>query len=50
MLSLGKKLDNPQFVERAKPDVVREARERVEELQGRRVKIDATLRELGGLG
>jgi valyl-tRNA synthetase len=49
LLSLGKKLENPQFVERAKADVVREARERVQELQGRRVKIDATLRELRGL-
>ena len=49
LLSLGRKLDNPQFVERAKADVVREARERVQELQGRRVKIDATLRELRGL-
>ena len=49
LLSLGKKLDNPQFVDRAKPEVVREARERVQELQGRRVKIDATLRELRSL-
>jgi valyl-tRNA synthetase len=47
--SLGKKLDNPQFVDRAKPEVVREARERVQELSGRREKIDATLRELRGL-
>ena len=49
LLALGKKLDNPQFVERAKAEVVREARERVQELQGRRVKIDATLRDLRGL-
>jgi valyl-tRNA synthetase len=49
LLSLGAKLDNPQFVERAKADVVREARARVQELEGRRVKIDATLRELRGL-
>jgi valyl-tRNA synthetase len=49
LLSLGKKLDNPQFVDRAKPEVVREARERVDELKGRRVKIDATLEELRGL-
>ena len=47
--SLAKKLENPQFVDRAKPEVVREARERVQELQDRRVKIDATLRELRGL-
>jgi valyl-tRNA synthetase len=49
LLSLGRKLENPQFVERAKADVVREARERVQELHGRRAKIDATLRELRGL-
>jgi valyl-tRNA synthetase len=49
LVSLGKKLDNPQFVERAKADVVREARARVQELEGRRVKIDATLRELRSL-
>ena len=48
--SLGRKLDNPQFVDRAKPEVVREARDRVRELQGRREKIDATLRELRNLG
>lgn len=47
--SLAKKLDNPQFVDRAKPEVVREARARVQELAERRVKIDATLRELRGL-
>jgi valyl-tRNA synthetase len=47
--SLARKLDNPQFVDRAKPEVVREARERVQELQGRRGKIDDTLRELRGL-
>ena len=47
--SLAKKLDNPQFVDRAKPDVVREARERVLDLTGRRAKIDATLRELAAV-
>jgi valyl-tRNA synthetase len=49
LLTLGRKLENPQFVERAKPEVVREAKERVEELNVRRVKIDATLRDLRGL-
>jgi valyl-tRNA synthetase len=49
LTSLAKKLDNPQFVDRAKPEVVREARERVAELGGRRGKIEATLRELSGL-
>jgi valyl-tRNA synthetase len=49
LATLAKKLDNPNFVERAKPEVVKEARDRVAELEGRRAKIDATLRELGGL-
>jgi valyl-tRNA synthetase len=49
LASLAKKLENPQFVDRAKPEVVKEARDRVAELEGRRVKIDATLRELRGL-
>ena len=49
LASLSKKLDNPQFVERAKPEVVKEARDRVGELEGRRTKVDATLRELRGL-
>ena len=49
LATLAKKLDNPSFVERAKPEVVKEARDRVQELEGRRVKIDDTLRELGNL-
>jgi valyl-tRNA synthetase len=49
MQSLARKLDNPQFVERAKPEVVKEARDRVAELEGRGAKIDDTLRELGSL-
>ena len=44
---LRRKLDNPQFVERAKPEVVAQNRERVTELDVRRQKVDATLRELG---
>ncbi|HUG52092.1 MAG TPA: valine--tRNA ligase [Vicinamibacteria bacterium] len=47
--SLGGKLANPQFVERAKPEVVAQARQRVEELQARRDKVTETLGELGRL-
>jgi valyl-tRNA synthetase len=47
--ALARKLDNPQFVERAKPEVVKETRDRVQELEGRRAKVDSTLRELRGL-
>jgi len=47
MGSLGKKLENPQFVERAKPEVVAQARQRVVELEERRAKVKATLDELG---
>ena len=49
LASLAKKLDNPSFVERAKPEVVKEARDRVQELEGRRAKIGDTLRELRSL-
>jgi valyl-tRNA synthetase len=45
---LRRKLDNPQFVERAKPAVVTESRERVAELEARRVKLDGTLADLRG--
>jgi valyl-tRNA synthetase len=48
--SLEKKLGNASFVERAKPEVVAESRARVRELEERRGKIDATLRELGAGG
>ena len=44
---LKRKLDNPQFVERAKPEVVAQNRARVQELEVRRQKVEATLRELG---
>ena len=46
LASLGKKLGNPQFVDRAKPEVVKEARDRVQELQERRARIHATLGDL----
>ncbi len=45
---LRKKLDNPQFVARAKPEVVAESRSRVASLEERRDKVEATLRDLGG--
>jgi valyl-tRNA synthetase len=45
---LNRKLDNPQFVERAKPEVVAESRQRAAELVARREKIEATLRDLAG--
>ena len=40
---LRRKLENPQFVERAKPEVVAQSRERVGELEARRLKVDGTL-------
>jgi valyl-tRNA synthetase len=43
---LRRKLDNPQFVERAKPEVVAESRDRVAELEARRLKIDRTVADL----
>jgi len=46
---LRKKLENPQFVERAKPEVVAQARQRIAELEERRAKVKATLDELGRL-
>jgi len=49
MGSLRKKLENPQFVERAKPEVVAQARQRIAELEERRAKVKATLDELGRL-
>jgi valyl-tRNA synthetase len=45
---LRRKLENPQFVERAKPEVVAESRERVAELEARRGKVDGTLADLRG--
>jgi valyl-tRNA synthetase len=45
---LRRKLDNPQFVARANPQVVAESRERVAELEARRLKVDGTLDDLRG--
>jgi valyl-tRNA synthetase len=47
MEGLHKKLQNPQFVERAKPEVVAESRARVAELTSRREKVERTLADLG---
>jgi valyl-tRNA synthetase len=44
---LRKKLSNAQFVERAKPEVVAQNRERVAELETLLAKVETTLRELG---
>jgi valyl-tRNA synthetase len=46
--SLRTKLDNPNFVERAKPEVVEESRTKVAELQARRERVEHTLAELRG--
>jgi len=45
--SLQVKLDNPRFVERAKKEVVAETRQRVGDLETRRLKVETTLKELG---
>jgi valyl-tRNA synthetase len=45
---LRTRLGNPQFLERAKPEVVAESRARVGELEGRLAKIGTVLEELGG--
>jgi valyl-tRNA synthetase len=45
--ALRRKLGNPQFVERAKAQVVEESRARVSELEARRSKVEGTLAELG---
>jgi valyl-tRNA synthetase len=46
--ALQGKLDNPQFVERAKPEVVEVARRRVAELATRLAQIEGMARELEG--
>ena len=46
---LAKRLDNPQFVDRAKPEVVAEARQKLEDLTARAAKVRATLGSLEGL-
>jgi valyl-tRNA synthetase len=47
---LRSRLANPQFVERAKPELVAQSRERVAELETRRGKVEATLRDLSDAG
>jgi len=41
------KLDNPQFVAKAKPDAVETARERVNEFEGRIARLSVALKRLG---
>jgi len=45
---LGKRLQNPQFVDRAKPEVVAEARQKQADLQARAEKVEGMLRSLEG--
>jgi valyl-tRNA synthetase len=45
---LRRKLANPQFVERANPEVVAQSRARVAELEALRFKVDGTLTDLRG--
>jgi valyl-tRNA synthetase len=44
---LAKRLQNPQFVDRAKPEVVAEARQKQADLQARAEKVETMLRSLG---
>jgi len=46
--SLRKRLDNPQFVERAKPAVVAESREKLTALHSRLGQIGRLLEDMGG--
>jgi valyl-tRNA synthetase len=50
LAGLQGKLENPQFVARAKPEVVAQSRERVAELEARRAKVEGTLADLRGGG
>jgi valyl-tRNA synthetase len=45
---LGKRLENPQFVDRAKPEVVAEARQKQADLGARAEKVEGMLRSLEG--
>jgi valyl-tRNA synthetase len=46
---LERRLTNPQFVERAKPAVVAESREKLAALQARLGQIGRLLEEMGGV-
>jgi valyl-tRNA synthetase len=48
LAGLAKRLENPQFVERAKPEVVAQSRARMKELEERRHKVESLLRDLQG--
>ncbi len=43
----GRKLENPKFVENAKPEVVAEARERLADWQEKRARLESMLGNLG---
>jgi valyl-tRNA synthetase len=45
---IGKKLGNPQFVAKARPEVVEEQRERLVENQAALARIAAALARIGG--
>jgi valyl-tRNA synthetase len=45
--ALRRRLGNPQFVERARSEVVQESRDRLAELEARRSRVEGTLAELG---
>jgi valyl-tRNA synthetase len=47
LAALRRRLGNPQFVERARAEVVQESRDRLAELEARRSKVEGTLAELG---
>ncbi|MBO9559156.1 MAG: valine--tRNA ligase [Caulobacter sp.] len=47
---IGKKLNNPDFVARAKPEVVEENRERLAEAEAAKIKLEAALARLEAVG
>ncbi|MBO9710425.1 MAG: valine--tRNA ligase [Caulobacter sp.] len=47
---IGKKLGNPDFIARAKPEVVEENRERLAEAQAAKAKLEAALARLEAVG
>jgi hypothetical protein len=48
LIAEGLRGGHAQFVERAKPEVVQQNRDRLAELEAKLQKIETTLRELGG--
>ncbi|MFX8086649.1 hypothetical protein ABTK81_19390 [Acinetobacter baumannii] len=47
MGKMDAKLDNPNFMSRAKPEAIEEARERKAELEGQVKRLGAALKRLG---